>query len=124
MGRESYKTLFRGEDLSLNNGKVDLSLVEPTGVDRSVDEYGVRPLGTERVGSLLTAMSGTVALAHVLGLGGTRGAGVIAAVAAIPGPGWAIAAGFVVVGAAVRWISRETRKDKVIQEMKRAHVWS
>ena len=61
---------------------------------------------------------------YFVGMPIPAGAGVIAAVAAIPGPGWAIAAGFVVVGAAVRWISRETRKDKVIQEMKRAHVWS
>jgi len=28
------------EDLALNDGEVDLDLVEPTGMDRNVDEYG------------------------------------------------------------------------------------
>ena len=30
--------IVRGEDLSLNDREVDLNLIEPTGVDRSVDE--------------------------------------------------------------------------------------
>ena len=47
MGLESKKTLFeigqrgeivRREDLSLDNREIDFDLVEPTGVDRSVDE--------------------------------------------------------------------------------------
>jgi len=69
VGLESDETLFefgqareiiRGEDLALNNRKVDLNLVEPTGVDRSVHEDRVRPLGAEAVGALLTAVSGAV----------------------------------------------------------------
>jgi hypothetical protein len=54
-GRE----IIRGEDLSPNNRKVDLNLVDPT-VNRSVNENGVRPLGAEAIGGLLTAMSGAV----------------------------------------------------------------
>ena len=41
------REIIRGEDLALNNRKVDLDLVEPTGVDRSVYEDRVRPLGAE-----------------------------------------------------------------------------
>lgn len=52
--------IVRGEDFSLNYREVDLDLIEPTGVGRSVDEYGVRPLGAEAVGSFLTSMSGAV----------------------------------------------------------------
>ena len=55
-GRE----VIRGEDLSLNNREVDLNLIEPTGVGRSVDQDGVGPLGLEAVGSFLTPMSGAV----------------------------------------------------------------
>jgi len=63
VGLESQQALFEfgprrevigGEDLSLHDGKVDLNLVEPTGVDRSVNEDGVRPERTEPVGGLLT----------------------------------------------------------------------
>ena len=48
------------EDLALNNGEVDLNLVEPTGVNRSVDEYSVPPLGAQPVNSFLATMSGAV----------------------------------------------------------------
>jgi hypothetical protein len=52
--------IVRGEDLSLNNREVDLNLIEPTGMSRSMDENGVGPLGAEAVGSFLTPMSGAV----------------------------------------------------------------
>ena len=52
--------VIRGEDLSLNDRKVNLNLIEPTRVGWSVDEDGVRPLGAETVGSFLTPMSGAV----------------------------------------------------------------
>jgi hypothetical protein len=40
--------VFWGEDLSLNNREVDLNLVEPARVDRSMDEDGVGPFGCNR----------------------------------------------------------------------------
>ena len=48
-----------GQNFSLNDRQVDLDLVEPTGVDRSVDQNGIGPLGAETVSGLLPAMSGT-----------------------------------------------------------------
>jgi hypothetical protein len=50
----------RIEDLSLNDREVDLNLVEPARVDRSVDEDGVGPFGAEAVDSFLAPMSGAV----------------------------------------------------------------
>jgi hypothetical protein len=49
-----------GEDLSLNDGEVDLDLVEPTGVDGGVDEYGVGPLGAQPVNGLVATMGGAI----------------------------------------------------------------
>ena len=69
VGLERQQTLFEfgqrreiigREDLALDNRKVDLNLVEPTGVDGSVDENGVRPLGAKAVDGFLPAMSGAV----------------------------------------------------------------
>ena len=69
MGLEDKETLLklrqereiiRGEGLSLNNRNVDLNLVDPTGMNRSVNENGVGPLGEEVIGGLLTTMSGAV----------------------------------------------------------------
>ena len=48
------------EDLSLNDREIDLDLVEPTGVDGSVDEDRVGPFGAEAVDGLLASMSGAV----------------------------------------------------------------
>jgi len=36
------------EGLALNDGEVDLDLIEPAGVNRSVDEYQVRPTGAQK----------------------------------------------------------------------------
>jgi hypothetical protein len=58
VGLESHETLFEfgqrreiigSEDLALEDRKVDLNLVEPTGMDGSVNEDGVRPMGAEAV---------------------------------------------------------------------------
>ena len=62
MGLESHETLLElgqrreitgSEDLALDDRKVDLNLVKPTGMDGSVNEDGVRPLGAEAVDGLL-----------------------------------------------------------------------
>jgi len=42
-----------GENFSLNDRQVDLDLVEPTGMDRGMDQNGIGPLGAETVGGLL-----------------------------------------------------------------------
>jgi len=69
VGLESHETLFefgqrreiiRSEDLALDDRKVDLNLVEPTGMDGSVNEDGVGPLGAEAVDGLLPPMRGAV----------------------------------------------------------------
>ena len=44
---------MRIEDLSLNDREVDLNLVEPARVDRSVDKDGVGPFGAEAADSFL-----------------------------------------------------------------------
>ena len=33
------------EELTLNDGEIDLNLIEPAGVDRSVDEDDIGPFG-------------------------------------------------------------------------------
>ena len=48
------------EDLPLHYGKIDLNLIEPTGMDRSVDEDGIGPFVAQTVGGFLAAMSGAV----------------------------------------------------------------
>jgi len=52
--------IVRREDFSLNDREIDFDLVEPTGVDRSVDEDGIRPLVAETLSGLLAPMGGTV----------------------------------------------------------------
>lgn len=65
-GEETLLKLGQGreiigrEDLSLNNGEIDLDLMEPTGVGRSVDEDGIGPFATQTVGGFLASMSGAV----------------------------------------------------------------
>ena len=54
------REVVRGKDFSLNDGEVDLDLVEPTGVDRGVDKNGVGPYGAEMIGGFLPTMSGTI----------------------------------------------------------------
>ena len=48
------------EDLSLNDREIDFDLVQPTGVDRSVDEEGVGPLVTQAFGGFLATVGGAV----------------------------------------------------------------
>jgi hypothetical protein len=48
------------ENLSLNNGEIDFDLIEPTGVDRRVDEDGIGPVVTQSVGSFLASVNGAV----------------------------------------------------------------
>ena len=47
---EARKIVGR-EELALDDGEVDLDLVEPAGVDRGVDEDDVRPFGTQPSGA-------------------------------------------------------------------------
>ena len=54
------REIIRRQDLSLHDREIDLDLVEPTGMDRSVDEDRVGPLGAKAFDSLLAAVSGTV----------------------------------------------------------------
>ena len=46
----------RRKEFALDDRKVDLDLVEPTGVDRRMDQNNIGPLGAEPVGRWLTAM--------------------------------------------------------------------
>ena len=52
--------IVRREDFSLDNGEIDFDLVEPTGVDWSVDEDCIRPLVAQTLDGFLATMSGTV----------------------------------------------------------------
>ena len=69
MDLEGKETLFKfgqrrevvgREDLPLHDREIDFDLIEPTGVDRSVDEDRVGPFGAEAVDSFLATMSGAV----------------------------------------------------------------
>ena len=69
MALESKKTLFeigqrreivRREDFSLDNREIDFDLIEPTGVDRGVDEDYIGPFIAQTLGGFLASMSGTV----------------------------------------------------------------
>jgi len=48
------------EDFPLQDGEIDFDLIEPTGVDRSVDEDGIGPFVAQTVYGFLAAMSGAV----------------------------------------------------------------
>ena len=48
------------EELSLNDGEVDFDLIEPTGVDWSMNEDGLGPFFAQTFGRLLTSMSRAV----------------------------------------------------------------
>jgi len=69
VAREGQEALFKfdqrreivgREDLSLNDREIDFDLIEPTGVDRSVDEDGIGPFVAQTVYGFLAAMSGAV----------------------------------------------------------------
>jgi hypothetical protein len=48
------------ENLALNNGEIDLDLIEPAGMDRGVDEHDRGPRGAQAVGGFFAAVGGTV----------------------------------------------------------------
>ena len=73
--------------------------------------------GSIALTSLTAATIGTVIT--TVTAGGTAGTGLMLALAGIPGAGWAIAGGLVGVGAVIRFVSRESRKGKLIQELAR-----
>src|SRR5216683_1276592 len=52
--------VIRRQDLSLQNGEVDLHLVEPAGVNRGVDHDDVRPALLKAIAAALPAMRGAV----------------------------------------------------------------
>ena len=52
--------IVRREDFSLDNREIDFDLVEPTGVDRSVDEDGIGPFVAQALDGLLAPMGRTV----------------------------------------------------------------
>ena len=54
------RNVVGGENLPLDYREEDLDLVEPTGMDRGVDENGIRPFGLHAVNGFLTSMSGAV----------------------------------------------------------------
>lgn len=57
--REGRQIVGR-EDLSLNDLEIDFDLVEPTGVDRGVDEDGVGPLVTQAFNGFLATVGRAV----------------------------------------------------------------
>ena len=44
------------EDLALNDGEIDLDLIEPLGTDRRMDEHDRGPRGTQAVGGFFAAV--------------------------------------------------------------------
>src|SRR5712691_1879198 len=48
------------KDLALNDGEIDLDLIEPAGMDRGVDEHDRGPRGAQTVGGFFAAVGGTV----------------------------------------------------------------
>ena len=52
--------IIGSEDLALNDGEVDLDLIEPTGMDRGVDEHDRGPRGAQPVGGFFAAVGGTI----------------------------------------------------------------
>ena len=69
MALESQEALFefdqRGEviwceDFSLNDGEIDLNLIEPTGVNRRMNQNDAGPSGSKAVGSASTTVAGAI----------------------------------------------------------------
>ena len=50
----------RGKQLALNDREVDLDLIEPTGVNRRMNQNDGGPSGSKAVGSASTTMAGTI----------------------------------------------------------------
>ena len=49
-----------GKQLALNDGEVDLDLIEPTGVNRRVNQNDVGPSASKAVGSASTTVAGAI----------------------------------------------------------------
>ena len=58
-GDESGEVAW-GEEFALNDGEVDVDLVEPTGMDRRVDQDDVWPFGSQSSSGSLAAVRGAV----------------------------------------------------------------
>jgi hypothetical protein len=67
------REIVGGENFSLNDREIDFDLIQPTGVDRGVDQNGVRPFSAETVGRLRPAMSGTIVQDPEDAMGGFHG---------------------------------------------------
>ncbi len=50
----------RGKQLALNDREVDLGLIEPTGMDRRMNQNDVGPLAAKAVGSASATVAGAV----------------------------------------------------------------
>ena len=48
------------EELTLDDGEIDLNLVEPAGVDRGVDQHDRGPRGAQAVSGFFAPVGGTV----------------------------------------------------------------
>src|SRR5437660_4514592 len=58
--RTERTEVIRREDLALDDGEIDLNLIEPTGVDGGVDEHELRPPGLQPRAGAVAPMRGTV----------------------------------------------------------------
>jgi hypothetical protein len=58
--RGEVRKIVGRQQLALDDGEIDLDLVEPTGVDRSMDEDDIGPFGAQSSSSALAAMRGAV----------------------------------------------------------------
>jgi hypothetical protein len=52
--------IVRGKQLALNDREVDLDLIEPTGVNRRMNQNDAGPSGSKAVGSASTTVAGTI----------------------------------------------------------------
>lgn len=57
----------------MNDGEIDLDLIDPAGMNRGVDEKGIGPMGSNAFDSFLTAMSRAVVHDPKNALGGFVG---------------------------------------------------
>ena len=58
--RGEIRKIVGSEELALDNGEIDLDLIEPTGVDRGVDKNDIGPFGAQPSGGALTAVRGAI----------------------------------------------------------------
>ena len=58
--RGEVRKIVGREELALDNGEIDLYLVEPAGVDRGVNEDDIGPFGAQPSGGTLTAVRGAI----------------------------------------------------------------